>query len=1031
MLIILTDNVTLIAPKDLDGQKIKELRDVLLTDPRFNSYFGKVIPEKGDVYVVNCEAKNFSSEKGLLIAVDIKDVRSARQEDGIYISGKREGSSVLAKADTVQTREPAVRGLPIQSIGQANIEYKPGTKFNRSDRKVSDMADVLADPKAREVARDNNQVAYYMDRGLKEKDGLRYDVTFMLPGQVTLGHYHVDGGSELYEVIDGEGFFFLQKVNELGEVVDVMVMGREVDAHGQLQPFRAGDKVNVVPGYGHVWVNVGDAPLVLGNWANVKSTNDYTTWEQTGGHAVGLSWDKKTKTLTHHLSDQIKSNPSVRYFIPASMPALGLIPEPTSMITWIKDHPEQLESLKNPQKFTTQFASAYKEITSNEGILLVENVRKLSRIEGGIVAGVGLPDIHGRVFNPNGQFFKDDGSYAEDLQKFMKSLSDKSTQDMIHAGIMYYDIRSKFWKDNLAFTVAFAFAFAKKLQEIEGRQDGIVLHIGVDAYHKHFETAQVFADAILRTKICDNGGGIYYWGVINGGGMRGYGQLYHAMNNRKGGNWVYFTMSHVRDDFLGGKLARGAKVYCGPEIRHCESVTSGTLYDAIVEKDFASIKHNAPIGNVVTVSSVIKNNIEVAADMIRATSASADVLTNKLLKSEKTKFYVLMGGSPMAKNLVDMLRALGADVEVEDESVDKNFNTDNIIDPSELNNPEAHPLQVAMNKRLKDIAKKTERTVLVIDPDGDRGSFIAIDKDGNAIALSGSKLLLLAMENLARSYKDKGLPPPTVISDMRTGLSAKDFAKVLNERGFPINVVPFEAGYPFFMRGIADLRASLAVENTTHAFTNPMTNPNWGAKKSYPGYQGGDDAALFLTYLAGCMVNQWEGKNPVEQLQWIIKKYGLKPTVDDERKPMMQVKDDKHKYTIAERMKKLTKQYCADKNRFLINFDDPKVKVVSGVHLTNVKTGAMVLVRFSNTGATFTISGEGYIRKELNEMLGLGYWIMKTAVDQLHAEGNVFDFDPKDAAKLSDEPIFDEMDKVFAAEGQPLVKESVAARRSL
>jgi len=87
----------------------------------------------------------------------------------------------------------------------------------------------------------------------------------------------------------------------------------------------------------------------------------------------------------------------------------------------------------------------------------------------------------------------------------------------------------------------------------------------------------------------------------------------------------------------------------------------------------------------------------------------------------------------------------------------------------------------------------------------------------------------------------------------------------------------------------------------------------------------------------------------------------------------------------------------------------------------------MVLVRFSNTGSTFTISGEAYYRKDLgegreredlDEMLGLGHWIMITAVNQLRDEGHVFDFDPKDAAELANEPIFAEMNKVLAAESQ-------------
>ncbi|HPM42441.1 MAG TPA: hypothetical protein PLV52_01250, partial [Candidatus Omnitrophota bacterium] len=610
--------------------------------------------------------------------------------------------------------------------------------------------------------------------------------------------------------------------------------------------------------------------------------------------------------------------------------------------------------------------------------LNMARVTALSRIQDGIVAGVNLPDIHGRVFNPDGRFFKNNGDYTDELRDFINSLSDKSVQEIIEAGIMYYDIRSKFWRENPAFTVAFALAFAKKLQEKTGKQDGIILHIAVDAYQKHFEAAQIFADAILRTGIFDNGGGLYYWGVMNGGDIRNYGQLYEALNG-EGGNWVYFTMSHRPEDFLGSKLGIGAEVYCGPEVRHCEGVESGTLYDSITSKDFAPIKKTDSKGmNVITVSDTTKNNIRVAADMLRATAAPVNTKEDELLSG--LQLGVDMGGSPIGQNLVAILKGLGVtDLVVDNDKLDANYDTRHIIDPNEHKS--------AAIARIKQRAQDTNRTWLAVDPDGDRGSIVAITPQGQVISMTGSQLLLLAIENMAVSYKEKGLGVPTVISDMRTGVAAKDLERALNARGLPVKVVPHEAGYPFFMRGMASLPADLAVENTCHAFTNPLTNANWGApaEHNYPGYQGGDNAALFLVYLLGCMKHQWNGRNPAEQLSWIQSTYNLRDTVVDERKPSLPTEQDKYKYAIADKMKELAAKWFPDaQHKFVINFGDPKVKLVSGVHITNAKTGAMTLVRFSNTGSSFTISGEGYTREELDDMLALGHLLMVTAVKELN-----------------------------------------------
>jgi len=604
---------------------------------------------------------------------------------------------------------------------------------------------------------------------------------------------------------------------------------------------------------------------------------------------------------------------------------------------------------------------------------LIEKIQKLSRITDGII--IGDKDIHGRTLTPDNKYFTETGEFSPELQDFIDKLSDIEIKEMIESGIMYYDIRSKFWRDNQQFTVVLALAFAKKLVEKTGKNDGNFLFIGVDAYQKHFDTAQIFLDTIIRTGICDNGGGIYYLGVINGGDIRNYGQLFHAVN-KEGGNWIYFTMSHKTDDFLGCKLGLNSTVYCGSEIRHCEGITKGTLFDAIIDKDFAPIRNKQiNTDNLVLISSFQKNNIQVAADMIRATSASVDTQNEELLRD--IKIGLNMGGSPIGYNLAEILKALGANLIIDNEKLDAEYSIANIVDPNEH-----HSEAVA---EIKKRTLETNRLWLNVDPDGDRGSVVDINSNGQAVSFTGSELLLLTIENLAKTYKTKNIIP-TIVCDMRTGVASKDLEKILIERNLPVKVVPTEAGYPFFMKSMASLPADIAVENTCHEFTNPLTNPNWGApsQHNFPGYQGGDNAALFLTYLLGCMKNSWEGRNFCQQLDWIRQEYNIKETFVDEKKPALPIFEDKSKYLIVDKMKELAKKWFTDPNQYQINFNDPLVTVVSGVHLTNPQTKAMTLVRFSNTGSSFTISGEAYTRQELDDMLGLGYKLLINAVKELN-----------------------------------------------
>jgi len=181
---------------------------------------------------------------------------------------------------------------------------------------------------------------------------------------------------------------------------------------------------------------------------------------------------------------------------------------------------------------------------------LIKRVEALSRAEGGIEVGRGLPDVHGRRFEPDGKFFDTPEGRAA-LEELESSLADSSTQAEVQrsilAGMHFYDIRSPFWMDNPAFSVLLARAYVRQLQDRSGRKDGHVIHIGVDGYQVHFDAAQEVVDTILRTGVCDNGGGIVYHGVINGGDIRGKVQLYHKLHGNSGGNWFYFTKSHRKE----------------------------------------------------------------------------------------------------------------------------------------------------------------------------------------------------------------------------------------------------------------------------------------------------------------------------------------------------------------------------------------------------------------------------------------------------------------------------------------------------
>lgn len=144
-------------------------------------------------------------------------------------------------------------------------KIKPGIRY------LNDMKSVLYDKKWAETA--PNLELYYMYRGVKEKNGLRYDIT-VIPSKMlgqefarTKGNCNSNNFQELYTVLRGKAIFLIQKMK--GKIVkDIMVVKA-----------KKGDWVIVPPKYYVISINPSKNILKIGNWVSKKNKNIYKDLE--------------------------------------------------------------------------------------------------------------------------------------------------------------------------------------------------------------------------------------------------------------------------------------------------------------------------------------------------------------------------------------------------------------------------------------------------------------------------------------------------------------------------------------------------------------------------------------------------------------------------------------------------------------------------------------------------------------------------------------------------------------------------------
>ncbi len=137
-------------------------------------------------------------------------------------------------------------------------------------RRLYDLKEVLFDKKWAESVPDFD--AYYMYRGVKEKENLRYDITvipFRMFGEEfpkTKGHYHPGDYGEVYIVLEGKAIYLMQAVSDAYAVYA-----------------EKGDVVIIPSGYGHITINPGEEDLMMANWVSPHFSSDYDPILEKGG----------------------------------------------------------------------------------------------------------------------------------------------------------------------------------------------------------------------------------------------------------------------------------------------------------------------------------------------------------------------------------------------------------------------------------------------------------------------------------------------------------------------------------------------------------------------------------------------------------------------------------------------------------------------------------------------------------------------------------------------------------------------------
>jgi glucose-6-phosphate isomerase, archaeal len=244
----------------------------------------------------------------------------------------------------------------------ASVKLNFGGKLIEPEvRRLSQLFDVAFDTAWSASAADRD--AYFMyrdlsltldDAGVITRHRLRYDVTIIPPYKMglefvkTYGHYHPRVNSklpctypELYEVLEGEAHYLLQRANN-SKIVDDAILVKA----------SSGDKVIIPPNYGHVTINPSERMLKMANWVCRTFESVYEPYTTLRGGAYYELIDGRL--VRNDAYDRVSE---IRITYPTEMPDYGLLKRKSAYK--LIEEPALLEFLTAPERHTALFRELY------------------------------------------------------------------------------------------------------------------------------------------------------------------------------------------------------------------------------------------------------------------------------------------------------------------------------------------------------------------------------------------------------------------------------------------------------------------------------------------------------------------------------------------------------------------------------------------------------------------------------------------------------------------------------------------------
>jgi glucose-6-phosphate isomerase len=164
----------------------------------------------------------------------------------------------------------------------------------------------------------------------------------------TYGHYHPRVNPqlpytfpELYEVLDGEAHYLLQRAQNARTVDDTILV--------KASP---GDKVIVPPNYGHVTINASERTLKMANWVCRTFESIYEPITTLRGGAYYELIDGSL--LRNHAYQNVAE---IRITYPAEVPDYGLLRRKSAY--QLIEEPSLLEFLTAPERHKELFRELY------------------------------------------------------------------------------------------------------------------------------------------------------------------------------------------------------------------------------------------------------------------------------------------------------------------------------------------------------------------------------------------------------------------------------------------------------------------------------------------------------------------------------------------------------------------------------------------------------------------------------------------------------------------------------------------------